>query len=93
MSLFYHCLCMCVFCFLSFSGVYLIISFWAVKLARKYSRTELNSSCSYIRDSSLLNVCFPSKNCPSVRCTPAANIVCRDVVVSGIKTISVYHIL
>jgi hypothetical protein len=33
----------------------------------------------YIRDFSMFNVCSSSKNCPSARCAPAANVVCRDI--------------
>jgi hypothetical protein len=53
----WHCLSLfvCIF-FSSFGHVNLTISFWAVKLARKYIIIELNYSSSYIRDSSLFNV-------------------------------------
>jgi hypothetical protein len=32
-----------------------------------------------IRDFELFNLCSSSKNCPSVRCAVAANVICRDV--------------
>jgi hypothetical protein len=34
-----------------------------------------------------ISVCSSSKNCPPAICVSAANVVCRDVDVSGIRTI------
>jgi hypothetical protein len=47
----------------------------------------------HIGDFSVCNLCFCSKNCPSARCTSAANVVCRDVDVFGTKSLSLKHIL
>jgi hypothetical protein len=41
----------------------------------------------YIRDFALFNVCSLSKNCPSARCASAANVVCRDVDVFGVRNL------
>jgi hypothetical protein len=40
-----------------------------------------------------INVCSSSKNCPPAIYASAANVVFRDVDVSGTKTISLNHIL
>jgi hypothetical protein len=42
---------------------------------------------------SMFSVCSSSKNCPSARCASAANVVCRDVDISGTKPLSLKHIL
>jgi hypothetical protein len=45
----------------------------------------------YIRDFALFNVCSSCKNCPSVRCASAANVVCRDVDVFGAGNVHLNH--
>jgi hypothetical protein len=47
----------------------------------------------YIRDFYMFSVCSSSKNCPSARCSSAANVVCGDVDIFGTKTLSLKHIL
>jgi hypothetical protein len=47
----------------------------------------------YIRDFALFNVCSSSKNCPSARCTSAANVVYRNFGIFGAKNILLNHIL
>jgi hypothetical protein len=46
----------------------------------------------YERDFVLFNVCS-SKNCPSARCSSAANVVCRNVDVFGAKTVSLPYFI
>jgi hypothetical protein len=38
-------------------------------------------------ETALFSVCSSSKNCPSARCTSAANIVCRDVDIFGAENV------
>jgi hypothetical protein len=41
----------------------------------------------------LFNVYFSSKNCPSVGCAPADNVVCRDANAFRTKIVLLNHIL
>jgi hypothetical protein len=54
---------------------------------------RLRVSPRYIRDFALFIVCSSCKNCPSARCTSAANVVCKDVDVFGAKNVLLNHIL
>jgi hypothetical protein len=47
----------------------------------------------YIRDCALLNFYSSNKNFSSATCPASANIVCRDVGISGSKTVFLNHIL
>jgi hypothetical protein len=47
----------------------------------------------YIRDINTSNAYSSSKNYPSVRCTSAANVACKDVDVFATETVFLNHIL
>jgi hypothetical protein len=46
-----------------------------------------------IRDFAFVIVCSSCKNCPSAGCAAAANVICRDVDVFGVKNILINHIV
>jgi hypothetical protein len=72
--------------------------FIQVYLGSKFCRSVLEIvgirvPAQYIRDFALFNVCPSSKNCPSARCTSAANVVCRNFDIFGAKTVLLNNIL
>jgi hypothetical protein len=58
----------------------------------KWSRNFMRSLTG-LSDFSLFNICSSSKNCPYVRCTSVANVVCMGTDIFGTKIVFLHHIL